>query len=217
MRSALGNLPRRRVTPSWQPFSISWGLAWASSDAQLGFLTLPLPLFLNLASSPPPGARQVKGCRAVLARADLKKIPSIISASSRQNRVDCRSTVALMCCPALMLLGPGDGVVRYPISLLWSVLSSRFVTGPRRRGPLSSFVCSRFNVAYGPGMSRPWHLSRFPPLFRRPHNRHDSRLACRCQSQIASLVGWLPPMPPATTTLLLNLASWCWPYQSSVT
>lgn len=122
----------------------------------------------------------------------------------------------LPCAHAVMVLGTRDWVGRYPISLLWSAQPSGILTG---RGPLGP-PCRRSSVlglTSSAALASPGRdISRFPPI---PSPSPLPGLPPRISLQIliAALVDWLPPMAPATATLSLNLASWCWPYLSSVT
>lgn len=179
--------------------------------------TLPLPLLLiSVASSPPAGPAKSRAGKAVLGHADLKiLLPSdmcwYLYCISKQ-----LSLVWLMCCPALTVLGTRDWVGRYPISLLWSARPSTILTG---RGPLGP-PCRRSSVlglTSSAALASPGRgISRFPPI---PSPSPLPGLPPRISLQIpiAALVDWLAPMAPATATLLLHLASWCWPYLASVT
>lgn len=187
--------------------TISWGLAWASSSPPATWLlALPLPLLLSVASSPPAGPAKSRAGKAVLGHADLKillpstRLCAVISISKQL------SLVWLMCCPALMVLGTRDWIGRYPISLLWSAQPSNILTG---RGPLGP-PCRRSSVlglTSSAALASPGRgISRFPPI---PSPSPLPGLPPRISLQIpiAALVDWLPPMAPATATLLLHLAS----------
>lgn len=221
MRSASGTFHARTSHGEDGHLVLGFGVGFirrptnAPSPAATWLLTLPLPLLLRVASNPPAGPAKSRAGKAVLGRADLKiLLPSDGVSISKQ-----ASVVWLMCCPALMVLGTRDWVGRYPISLLWSARPSSILTG---RGPLEP-PCRRSSVlglTSSAALASPGRgISRFPPIPSPSPRPGLPGLPPRISLQIpiAALVDWLPPMAPATATLLLDLASWCWPCLSSVT